>query len=251
MGDLIHFSTEESEFFGLKVGRAVVRNGEVSTLLEELETGRFDVVRVRIDERQTDVIEWLLASDIPCYDQGEIVNYELKVGGLVLEDYCNPEVTVRVYNGDDPNSIERIIREGNAERPIGYFSTPGLQELITLEDEINYLTQYYSRLYVTEQRQLWFMEWLGQPVAFVASDFYDGIMMTPLAVVLPEYRDKKIFHDLMISRNNYGVEHGLKKICNGARVDNSTSRHVFSKFGMMEVGKDRVFHLVPMHAASS
>jgi len=90
------------------------------------------------------------------------------------------------------------------------------------------------------------MRWNGTPVAFVANSFKDGVMDTPLAVVLPEYRGKKLLHEIMISRNNYGIKNGLDFITNGARVENPASQHVFSKFGMLAIGIDKVIHIMPL-----
>jgi hypothetical protein len=241
----IRYSKEESEFFGLRIGRADTINFRVEDFKKAMVAGKFDVIRFRVGSNDSRTIKAIQAIDCPVHNRGAIVKYELPVLGLGKTEYINPEISLRVYTGEDPNSVKRIIEGGSAKNPIGYWSTSGMEKFLSREDEVKYLTNYYSELYVTPERQLWFMQWNGDPVGFVASNFAKGIMDTPLAVVLPEFRGKKLLHEIMISRNNYGIEHGLRLITNGARKNNDVSQHVFTKFGMKTVGEDLVFHLLP------
>jgi hypothetical protein len=243
---MIQYSIEESKFFGLKIGRADAAGFEITSFKQEIQTEKFDVIRIRIDETDERTLNSLQSLDFPIHHHGSIVKYELPVVGLVHSDYLNPEVTMKVYDGEDSDSLRRIIKDGSAINPIGYWSTPALEVFVTRDNEVEYLFEYYSKLYVTSERQLWFMQWNGIPVGFVASNFKDGVMDTPLAVVLPEYRGKKLLHEIMISRNNYGTKHGLEFITNGARVDSPASQHVFTKFGMRATGIDKVFHIMPL-----
>ena len=247
MEDLIRYSKEESEFFGLKIGRAHDSNFDLEDFKDSINRNNFDVIRIRIDINNTSVISNVKALPFQVYHHGSIVKYELPVKGLTHSEYLNPEVTLRVYNGTDPENVAKIIANGSAKHPIGYWSTPGLEQPVSRENEVKYLSEYYVKLYVTHQRQLWFMEWEGVPVGFVASNFENGVMDTPLAVVLPDFRGKKLLHEIMISRNNYGIEHGLTMITNGARKENLASQHVFAKFGMRTVGEDHVYHILCKH----
>lgn len=250
---MIRFSVEESEFFGIKIGRADATN----FLLEEFEDSiirdGFDVVRIRVDESDSQTISQLQLLPYSYYDYGTIIKYELPVAGLTYSDYLNPEVTLKVYDGSASasDSVKRIIVGGIAQNPIGYWSTPGLESFISRDNEVEYLSEYYSNHYITPEKQLWFIQWNGTPVGFVANNFENGVMDTPLAVVLPEYRGKKLLHEIMISRNNYGIKHGLRLITNGARANNEASQHVFTKFGMQDIGQDKVYHILPMLSKDS
>ena len=243
---MIRFSVEESEFFGLKIGRADGANFQLADFEELINREQFDVVRIRVDEDDIKTIKEIQSLPYHCHDYGAILKYELPVAGLSHQDYLNPEVTLKVYDGSNSESVKRIIVGGSAKNPIGYWSTPGLEKFVSRDEEVEYLSEYYSKLYKTPQRQLWFMQWNGTPVGFVASNFESGVMDTPLAVVLPEYRGKKLLHEIMISRNNYGIKHGLSLITNGARANNEASQHVFTKFGMQTIGQDKVFHILPL-----
>lgn len=245
MREFVRYSKEESEFFGLRIGRADGTNFRSSAFKKAMVTGKFDVIRIRVDSKDLSTISAIQDLDCPVHDRGAIVKYELPVSGLEKTEYINPETSLRVYTGEDPESIKRILEGGSATNPIGYWSTPGMEKFVSRENEVKYLTNYYSELYVTPEKQLWFMQWNGEPVGFVASNVQNGIMDTPLAVVLPEFRGKKLLHEIMISRNNYGIENGLSLITNGARKNNSASQHVFTKFGMQTIGEDLVFHLLP------
>jgi hypothetical protein len=244
MEALIRYSKEESEFFGLKIGRANCSTFETDAFKDSIKRNNFDVIRIRVDVNNTSVISNVETLPFQVYHHGSIVKYQLPVKGLTYSAYLNPEVTHRVYSGIDPENVARIIVNGSAKHPIGYWSTPGLGKQVSREDEVKYLSEYYSKLYVTPQRQLWFMEWEGVPVGFVASNFENGVMDTPLAAVLPDFRGKKLLHEIMISRNNYGVNHGISMITNGARKENLATQHVFSKFGMRTVGEDHVYHIL-------
>ncbi|MFT4544451.1 MAG: hypothetical protein ACI9UR_002622 [Bacteroidia bacterium] len=243
---MIRYSIEESEFFGLKIGRADGANFEINSFKKEIEIQKFDVIRIRVDKADEHALNALHSLNFPLHHHSSIVKYELPVAGLSRSDYLNPEITLKVYDGKDSDSVRRIIKGGSAKDPIGYWSTPALGDFVNRDNEVEYLSEYYANLYVTPERQLWFMQWNGTPVGFVASNFNDGVMDTPLAVVLPEYRGKKLLHEIMISRNNYGINHGLDFITNGARVDNPASQHVFTKFGMRTTGIDKVFHIMPL-----
>lgn len=248
---MIRFSVEESEFFGLKIGRADATNFQLAEFEASIKRDKFDVVRIRVDESDSQTIRQLRSLPYRCHDYGSIIKYELPVEGLTYSDYLNPEVSLKVYDGSDSDSVKGIIVGGIAENPIGYWSTPGLESFISRDNEVEYLSEYYSNYYITPEKQLWFMEWNGTPVGFVASNFENGVMDTPLAVVLPEYRGKKLLHEIMISRNNYGIKHGLRLITNGARANNEASQHVFTKFGMQIIGQDKVYHILPMLSKNS
>jgi len=243
---MIRYSMEESEFFGLKIGRADGADFDSKSFKQQIENQKFDVIRLRVDETDEQTRNSLQSLNFPIHHHGSIVKYELPVFGLSHSDYLNPEVTLKVYDGKDSDTISRLIESGSAKDPIGYWSTPALCDFVTRQDEVQYLSEYYSKLYASPERQLWIMQWNGTPVGFVANNFKDGVMDTPLAVVLPEYRGKKLLHEIMISRNNYGLKHNLDFITNGARVDNPASQHVFTKFGMRATGIDKVFHIVPL-----
>ena len=250
MEELIRYSKEESEFFGLRIGRAGAEGFNPEAFKNSISSNQFDVIRIRIDNENQEAIAGIQKLGYKTFHHGSIVKYELSVAGLSHSDFLNPEVTLRVYDGGDPESVRKIIEGGSAKHPIGYWSTPGLENIVSRDNEVEYLAEYYSGLYKTAERQLWFMEWNGEPVGFVASNFENGIMDTPLAVVLPEYRGKKLLHEIMISRNNYGVKHGLRFITNGARKENPASQHVFTKFGMKTIGEDHVYHILPMLSRS-
>jgi hypothetical protein len=242
---MIAYSNEESKYFGLRIGRANLSKSSLIELNSEIELGKFDVVRLRVensDDESLNVIQSLKHKVESC---GSIIRYQQPVQELSTQELSS-EVSVRVYRETDYDALSQIIELGSAKNPIGYWSTPGLEKLVSRDDEIAYLINYYSKLFVTEQRQIWIMFWNDNPVGFTANEIENGILDTPLAVVLPDYRGKKLLQEFMIHRNNFAIKNELKVIANGARVNNNASQHVYAKFGMQAVGQDAVYHILPM-----
>lgn len=239
---MVRHSVLESEVFGLKVGRATILAPDLAALDTELALGRFDLIRLRFDGSETD---FLLNSQTYHYHRaGCIVLYSFDMKGWQHAPYFNPDTRFVTYDGTQRADVERIIRAGCADDPIGYYHTPQLSARLGKQMEIELMVRYYTELFLDSVHQLWLVHSRGAFQGFVANEIEHGVMDTPLAVVVPEARGWNLLHEIMVERNNYGLQNDLHTIMNGARVDNPVTNHVFLKFGMQRVGLHQVFHIM-------
>jgi hypothetical protein len=239
---LITHSALESEVFGCSVARAIVSTGQLNQFNEELRARPFELIRLRFDGPQEQFI-----TSIPNYlhhRAGCIVLYSFNMQGWAHAPYFNHDTHFVTYDGTQRADVERIIRAGCAEDPIGYYHTPELNARFGKQMEVELMVRYYTEFFVDEVRQLWLVHSRGAFQGFVANEIEDGVMDTPLAVVVPEARGWNLLHEIMVERNNYGLRHGLHTIKNGARIDNPVTNHVFHKFGMERTGVHQVFHIM-------
>jgi len=247
----IRWSKEESEGLGFKIGRGILTSVQPDSLLKEVQEGFYDILRLRVDLQHNTSEADLLKMGFPIDKAGNIVKYRYDLRGDEKTEFLHSGTEFIVYEGlpEQQAAIRKIVLKGCAADPIGYYRTPPLNHLIGIEQEVGYMANYYATTFQSKARQLWMLYLEGEPVAFLANTIEDGILDTPLAVVLPEYRGKKLLHEIMTSRNLYGLKHGLTAITNGARVDNHASNHVFDKFGMVRQGVDQIYHVLPMLSA--
>ena len=247
----IRLSKEESEGLGYKIGRGKLMTVQPDSLINEIKKGAFDILRLRVDLENENSESELSKMGFPVCKAGNIVKYRYDLTGDEKPAYIHAGTEFIVYEGSPGQeaALRNIVMKGCKADPIGYYRTSPLDELIGKQREVEYMADYYARTFVSEERQLWMLYLDGEPVAFLANTISDGILDTPMAVVLPEFRDKKLLHEIMTSRNLHGLKHGLTAITNGARVDNHASNHVFDKFGMVREGVDQIYHVLPMLSA--
>ena len=251
IGMSIRLSKEESEGLGFKIGRGILTTVDPVVLKKEIEEGAYDILRLRVDLENENSEAELLEMGYPIDKAGNIVKYRYDLKGDEKPAFIHPGTEFLVYEGSPGQeaALRNIVMKGCEADPIGYYRTPPLDDLIGKQREVEYMADYYAKTFLSEERQLWMLYLEGEPVAFLANTISGGVLDTPLAVVLPEYRDQKLLHEIMTSRNLYGLKHGLTAITNGARVDNHASNHVFDKFGMVREGVDQIYHVAPMLSA--
>lgn len=242
----IRLSEEESKGLGYRIGRGIMDMVDPATIRQEVEENNFDILRLRVDENAANSDELLAELGWPVDKAGKIIKYQYDLLGTEQPAYVYPGTEFITYDGSQEEALREIVMKGCANDPIGYYRTQPLDELIGKQREVEYMADYYAKMFLSPKRQLWMLYLDGQPVAFLANTVENGILDTPLAVVLPEMRGKKLLHEIMTSRNLFGLKHSLKSITNGARVDNHASNHVFEKFGMDRVGVDQIYHVLPM-----
>lgn len=246
MSAKVRFSEDESNAFGLRIGRAILSDVDTTALNESILEMGLDVLRLRLSEANVIGLEEINKLGFTLAMAGKIARYIIPVRGMTSSNYYHVSTRFEVYDGSCPDIVRDLVMRSCADDPIGYYRTPPLDKIIGKKKEAEYMAWYYATKYVTHHKQLWLLYFEGAPVGFVASTFTDKVMDTDLAVVLPEYRGKKLLHEIMTARNNYALANDLDWITNGARFENPTTNHVFAKFGMKSDGVDNVVHIMPM-----
>ena len=253
---MIAFSEIESAVFGLKTGRLSADEFDGKKLREEILDEKFDLVRIKAPAYFDDINMRLVDAGFPFYFAGGIrnINWKTPDKANVFEP-INAGIEVDLYDGSQKDSLEYIIKSSYMFNPLGYYKTPGINQIITKELEAEAMFQFFAKYFNNTQypdNYIWLFKLNGKHIALCALDFNKGIMGCPLGAVAPEAQSGGVFFDMLRFSRNFAWKKGIKEITAGMRSENLVSQHVFIKQGKIDNAEilhdtvDFVFHVVPL-----
>jgi hypothetical protein len=253
---MINYSEIESEVFGLKTGRFNADDFNAATLREEILAEKYDLVRIKIPAYFDDINVRLVETDFPFYFAGGIrmLSWKTPECANVFEP-INKDLEIELYDGTQTESLEHIIKSSYIFNPLGYYKTPGINQVITKELEAEAMYRYFAKYFnntAYPDNYIWLMKREGKHIGLCALQFNKGVMGCPLGAVAPEAQSNGIFFDILRYSRHFAWQKGIKEIEAGIRSENLVSQHVFIKQGKLDNAEilndtvDFVFHVVPM-----
>lgn len=246
----IAFSPIESEQFGMNVGRIETEVISGNDLYLDLLAGNFDLVRLRVNATDEQIVAKLSGLGFPVYFSGGIRRYKVAVANHPVEPYLNNGLTFECYDGSQYEALRLLMLDTWLQYPIGYFRTPTLSGMISREDEIECVIRYYdenNNHLSNPKNAIWFLKLGTEYVGFLALNMIDDYTIeSNIAGIAKSHQGKGLFHDVLRYIRNYCLTKGISNFYCGARNENSYSQRTFEKEYMTGYATDHVFHIVSL-----
>lgn len=246
----IQLSQEETDFFGLRVYRATITSSrQFAGLRESLKDEHVDVVRAKVRADLLDREQRFYELGIPYFFAGGSIQYEMPVGKMSsYSPHCPHWNTIQFerFNGNQKEFSE-ILTACWKHDPIGYSRTPLLKQYISKEQELAFLTYYYTRVSYYSYNYIYLLRQGQQYLGFVIYEFQkqDNIVYSPLVGVLPSRKNNSYLSCFV--KHSYGFVKALNQdaLRCGARLYNFHAQHVFEREGMQKTKILYYYHLLP------
>ncbi len=238
------FSRFESEFLGVKIGRFSGADLDISIIKKAMEEEGLDVCRIKIPAYNLTVNHKLNELNLPFYFGGGIINYIMHTADIHSGPYINEGIKFKVALPEDADVLENLIKQAFFDDPMGYYKIPGASKYFSKQDEAACMAAWHLKLLGSPDHLMYLSNTENEYNGFIS--IYkdtDRSVITPIAGVLPSYRRKDIFHDLVVYRQRYCQKNKLAFGLQGARMANFYSQKVFIDEGVKPVNIDLIYYV--------
>lgn len=251
----INFSEVESKVFDLRIGRLDLQGAlDADCFVEQVKDLKLDAVRLKVPIEYETINLDLHQCAYPFYFSGAIKRYEVdcfKAPDVALDD----GVSFHLFEGSkkDLQAFYDILKDTWGKYPLGYYKTPGLNQWITKEMELEALFAYYSKRNnhkAHSDAYLWFLQYHGELAGFIALYTYPGesfetsYIDSTIAGIKTDFQNKRLFPNILRHIRTFCRTNNLRYFRCGARMENFYSQKAFEKDYMCGIGVDLVFHVL-------
>lgn len=245
----VSFSANETNLLNLKVGRCVANNFDTEILLKQILEEEYDICRLTVSADDENAIVKLEQSGLPYYYSGSITRYKTRVADLNESEFIHPDLQYEKYDGTQNELLLNLLIGTWGTYPIGYYRTPFLNKLVTKEQEILCVFEFYKKHNLQKDypnNTIMFIKHNENYVGFFALNIIDNRLESHIGGIVEPYRKDGYFFDMQEYIRRFCVENNLKYFAFGARNENRRVNGIFQKFGYVAVDADNVFHIVPL-----
>lgn len=245
----ITFSANETNLLSLKVARCVANNFDTDSLLQQITKDEYDICRLTVPAGDENAITKLEKTGLPYYYSGSITRYKTRVSDLKANDFIHSDLEYEKYDGSQNDLLLKLLIGTWGTYPIGYYRTPFLNKLITKEQEILCVFEFYKKHNLQKDypnNTIMFIKHKENYVGFFALNIIDDRLESHIGGIVDPYRKDGYFFDMQEYIRRFCVENNLKYFAFGARNENRRVNEIFQKFGYVAVDADNVFHIVPL-----
>lgn len=257
MGEIattLSFSANESELLGMRVGRCVSADFDDATLLARILEGQYDICRLTAVAGDEFAVSKLERMGLPYYYSGSITRYKTRVSDLPERNFIHNDLEYEPYDGTQQDLLLRLLIGTWGSYPIGYYRTPFLRQLISKEQEIVCVCEFYKKHNLQRDypnNTIMFIRHKENYVGFFALNIIDDRLESHIGGIVEPYREAGYFFDMQEYIRRFCLDHRLTYFCFGARNENRRVNGIFQQYGYRAVDADNVFHLVPMLSYSA
>lgn len=246
---MVSLSSIESDITGLKVSRCNCETFDPTILYNELVRSRFDLCRLKVPSEDEYAVFRLQKMGLPFFFSGSIRKYRTKINDNLDIHYTHSRLSFETYNGTQDALLKDMLIRTWGKYPIGYYRSPFLDKLISKEQEIECVYQYYKKhnnnAHAPENK-IMFMKDGDKHIGIFTLNVVGDTLECNLAGILPEYKSEGYFHDEMNFKKEYCIKHGLTYFTFGARNENAAVQKIFQHLNFQTIGSDNVFHIAPL-----
>lgn len=246
---VISFSENESKLLSLKIGRCVTPKFNEEELLKQILENEYDICRLTVSAEDEDAVSKLEKSGLPYYYSGSITRYKTRIADLKENVFLHSDIEYIKYDGTQNDLLLRLLIGTWGTYPIGYYRSPFLNKLITKEQEIIAVCEFYKKHNLQKNfpnNTIMFMKHKDNYVGFFALNIIDDRLESHIGGIVEPYRADGYFFDMQEYIRRFCVEHKLKYFAFGARNENRRVNEIFQKFGYKAVDADNVFHIASL-----
>lgn len=248
------YSAIESDVLGLKVGRAKLTRLDVDELRKSILTERYDLCRLSLPSELEVASSQLHALGMPFYFSGSIRRYKTAISELQERPYNHSDTVYERLDDSKSGLLFDMLKGCWGTYPIGYYRTPYIRELTTIEQEIECVHRFYLKQNNSPEfpgNTIMFMRNNGVYVGFFALNVNDDILESHIGGILGPYQKDGHFVDMQEYIRRFCLDNGLRYFCFGARNENSRVQSIFNEFGYRAYGTENVFHILPLLSATT
>lgn len=246
---IINFSQNESDLLKLKIGRCVSTNFDEQQLLKQIIDNEYDICRLTISSEDETTITKLEKTGIPYYYSGSITRYKTVISELPERTFIHNDLEYEKYDGTQNDLLLKLLIGTWGTYPIGYYRTPFLNQLVTKEQEILCVFEFYKKYNLQKDypnNTIMFIKHNDNYVGFFALNIIDDRLESHIGGIVDPYREGGYFFDMQEYIRRFCIDNKLKYFCFGARNENRRVNSIFQKYGYRATDADNVFHLAPL-----
>jgi len=251
---IVNFSANETNLLNLKVGRCVANNFDTQSLLQQITKEEYDICRLTVPADDEHAVTKLEQLGLPYYYSGSITRYKTRVSDLKENDFFHPNLEYEKYDGSQNNLLLNLLIGTWGTYPIGYYRTPFLNKLVTKEQEILCVFEFYKKHNLQKDypsNTIMFIKHKKNYVGFFALNIIDDRLESHIGGIVDPYRKDGYFFDMQEYIRRFCVENKLTYFAFGARNENRRVNGIFQKFGYVAIDADNVFHIAPLLSFSN
>lgn len=184
-------SLEETKISGRRIARGNA-TGHISAadLLAEINEGKFDVCRLKVNSAPENLLEQLDALGVPYYIHSVLVRNSIEISGEKFEIPAN--IRFELYNGENPGLISKIIEECLGNRTSTFYSNKVFSQLVNETMEMDMAKAYLSSFVAAQNtgKVSWLIYADETPAAFLAGTVIGASFEGAYYGVIPAFRGK-------------------------------------------------------------
>lgn len=247
---LISYSANESDLLNIRVGRCVVATDfNELALVEQIVDGAYDICRLTVPAGNEDVVNKLEKTGLLYYYSGSITRYKTLISDLPEREFIHNDLEYEQYDGTQNDLLLQLLIGTWGTYPIGYYRTPFLNRLITKEQEILCVFEFYKKNNLQKNNPdntIMFIRHKGNYVGFFALNIIGNRLESHIGGIVEPYRKDGYFFDMQEYIRRFCIKNNLKYFCFGARNENRRVNSIFQKYGYHASDADNVFHIAAL-----
>jgi hypothetical protein len=239
---MIQLSPIESKIYNLKVGRIDLNSINSSALLDEILFHQLDVCRVKINSENDDLITQLENLGLPYFLSGSLVRFKIDFRRHKVPPFrYNSEF--ELYDGSQRKDLEYLLANTFDEYPTTFYSIPYLNKIISKEEELKTLIEYFTETHKSSDRKIWLVKLNGKYGGLLAAKYWEDSCDAILAGVIPEFRHGALFLDIVRYIQKHCVDNKIPWGYTGARLHEVVSQKFFTRESMKVHKTELIFHV--------
>lgn len=239
---MIQLSPIESKIYNLKVGRIDLNSINSSALLGEILFHQLDVCRVKINSENDDLITQLENLGLPYFLSGSLVRFKIDFRRHKVPPFrYNSEF--ELYDGSQRKDLEYLLANTFDEYPTTFYSIPYLNKIISKEEELKTLIEYFTETHKSSDRKIWLVKLNGKYGGLLAAKYWEDSCDAILAGVIPKFRHGALFLDIVRYIQKHCVDNKIPWGYTGARLHEVVSQKFFTRESMKVHKTELIFHV--------
>lgn len=246
---IIHFSANESNLLHLKVGRCVSTRFDEKAVLHQILEEEYDICRLTVSSGDEDAVTKLERTGLPYFYSGSITRYKTAIAELQENEFIHPDIVYENYDGTQNDLLLQLLIGTWGTYPIGYYRSPFLNKLVTKEQEIIAVCEFYKKHNLQTDfpnNTIMFMKHNDNYVGFFALNIIEDRLESHIGGIIEPYRKDGYFFDMQEYIRRFCIQNKLRYFVFGARNENRRVNEIFQKYGYKAVDADNVFHIASL-----
>lgn len=246
----VNYSQTESETLKLRIGRCNVSGKfDERKLFHEIQQGFFDVCRLKVESEDEMASYRLQKMNVPFFFSGSIRRYETPTAKMAFHEPRHQDLEFIPYDGSQQKLLFDMLKGTWGAYPIGYYRTPYIGALLTKEDELLALFDFYRKQNdptLNPDNGFMFIKHGDNYVGFFALNIVNGHLESHVGGILSAYRKDGYFLDKLAFIKDFCRRKRLSSFVFGARNENAEVQRIFQYVGFLPIGNENVFHITPL-----
>lgn len=238
-----HYAQKDSERFGLIIFRAKEDGIDGSKMMRQILDNNVDTAIIRIKTELLSEIHHLDKTAMPFQITDTLAYYNFDLNTYRKQALINRNLTFAEAKKDDWPKLEEVVKATFNQYVNHYRMNPFMDNDAVTEGYKDWVRRYID----VKDKKCWVVKDNEKLVAF--GTFHLGNkehIKSILCGVLPEYRNRGIFHDLLTCAKNFGKEQGKAKVKTICQIENIAVQRILTQQGFELHHTENTIHINSM-----